>query len=191
MDFGNAPKMTPVGGAPVVSRSDVVATQGSVAVELPPEQTVQSAQAGDAVRLDVRARSRDAQVQVALTRDTQSRDTLARDAQDRTTQTREAQDRAAQDRDAQDRVSFNQFTAEDRQQRQQSEQNLSDVVQSRLVIEPRTRTVVLEKKDQKTGETVSQLPDETLLKLRIYSRELSERAQEVHDARTHEIERIA
>ncbi len=191
MDFGNAPKMTPVGGPPVVSRSDVVATHGSVAVELPPEQTVQSAQAGDAVRLDVRARSRNPQAQEALTRDTQARDRQARDTQARDAQGRDAQTRGDQDRDVQDRASFDQFTAADRQQRRQTEQNQGDVVQSRLVIEPRTRTVVLEKKDQRTGETVSQLPDETLLKLRIYSRELTERAQEVHDARGHEIERIA
>lgn len=156
MDFGNAPRTAPVGGPPVVTRADVVAVQGSVGVELAPEKTVQSAQAGEAVRLDVRAQSRDAQT-----------------------------------RDAQDRTSFERRTAGNQQLRQQSDRNLNDIVESRLVIEPRTRTVVLEKKDQRTGETISQLPDETLLKLRIYSRELAERAQDVQDATRHEVERIA
>ncbi len=161
MDFGNAPKVAPVGGPPAVARADIVASQGSVSVDLAPERTVQSAQAGEAVKLDLRAQSRDAQ----------SRD--------------------AQARDTQDRISFEQRTAGNQQQRQQSEQNLNDIVESRIVIEPRTRTVVLEKKDQRTGETISQLPDETLLKLRIYSRELAERAQDVQDAPRHEVERIA
>lgn len=151
MDFGSASKLAPVGGPPPVSRADVVATQGSVNVELPPEQTVQSAQAGTAVKLELRAR----------------------------------------DRDAQSRAAFEQRTAVKQQQRQQSEADVKQSVDRRLVIEPRTRTVVLEEKDPRTGETIAQLPDETLLKLRIYSRELTERAQDDRDTRRHEIERIA
>lgn len=156
MDFGNAPRTTPIGGIPVVPRADVVATQGSVPVDLPPEQTVQSAQAGEAVKLDLRA-----------------------------------QDQSAQARDQQIRANFERSSTEGQRQERQSRQELSETIQQRLVIEPRTRTVVLERKDQKTGETISQLPDETLLKLRIYSRELADRAQDVHDAARHEVERIA
>ena len=58
------------------------------------------------------------------------------------------------------------------------------------VIDPQTRTIVMQKKDRETGETVSQLPDETLLKLRAYSRELSERAREDQETRR-QVEREA
>lgn len=156
MDFGNAPRTAPVGGPPVVARADVVATQGSVAVDLPPEQTVQSAQAGEAVKLDLRT-----------------------------------QDQNARARDQQIRATFERSTADRQSQERQARQELSTAVEERIVIEPRTRTVVLEKKDQRTGETIAQLPDETLLKLRIYSRELADRAQDVQDATRHEVERIA
>lgn len=156
MDFGNAPKAAPIGGLPLVSRADVVATHGSVGVELAPEKTVQSAQAGEAVKLDVRAQDRDARA-----------------------------------RDARSRQAFEDRSAARQQHQSRSNEEIGDVFERRLVIEPRTRTVVLEKKDQKTGETISQLPDETLLKLRIYSRELADRAQEARDSRRHEVERIA
>ncbi|AMJ60535.1 hypothetical protein [Bosea sp. PAMC 26642] len=62
MDFGNAQKVTPVMGITLAPRSDIVATQGGVKVELPPEKTVQSARAGDAVRVDIKERpAREAQ----------------------------------------------------------------------------------------------------------------------------------
>lgn len=156
MDFGSAPRATPVGGIPAVTRADVVATQGSVGVELPPEKTVQSAQAGEAVRLDIRTQDRDARA-----------------------------------RDAQSRAAFERRTAENQKQQRQADQDLDEAVERKLIIEPRTRAIVLQKKDQDTGETISQLPDETLLKLRIYSRELTERAREAADANRQHIERIA
>ncbi len=156
MDFGTAPRTTPVAGVPIVTRSDVVATQGSVAVELPPEKTVQSAQAGEAVRLDIRTQDRDARA-----------------------------------RDAQSRAAFERRTAENQKQQRQADQDLDEAVERKLIIEPRTRAIVLQKKDQDTGETISQLPDETLLKLRIYSRELTERARDAEEASRQHIERIA
>jgi hypothetical protein len=156
MDFGNAPRTAPVGGPPVIARAEVVATQGSIGVELAPEKTVQSAQAGEAVRLDVRTQDRDARA-----------------------------------RDAQTRAAFERRTAENQKQQRQADQDLDEVVERKLVIEPRTRAIVLQKKDQDTGETISQLPDETLLKLRIYSRELTERARDAADANRQHIERIA
>lgn len=151
MDFGNAPKMAPVGGVNVTQRADVIATQGSVAVELPPEKTVQSAQAGDAVRVDVRA----------------------------------------QDRDAQSRAAGQRRAAEDRRETLRAARNASEVIERRLVIDPQTRAIVLQKKNNETGEVVSQLPDETMLKLRAYSRELAERAREAEDANQHLVERTA
>lgn len=156
MDFGNAPKAAPVGGPPIVSRADVVAVQGSVSVELAPEKTVQSAQAGEAVKLDVRAQDRDARA-----------------------------------RDAQSRQAFEDRSAARQQQQSRSDEEIGDVFERRLIIEPSTRAVVLQKKDRETGETVFQLPDETLLKLRIYSHELAERAREAEDASRRQIERIA
>lgn len=155
MDFGNAPKAAPIGGLPLVSRADIVAVQGSVGVELAPEKTVQSAQAGEAVKLDVRAQDRDARA-----------------------------------RDARSRQAFEDRSAARQQQQSQSEETIGDAFERRIVIDPSTRAVVLQEKDRETGETVFQLPDETLLKLRIYSRELTERAREAEEFE-HMIERLA
>lgn len=151
MDFGNAPKAAPIGGINPTARADVIATQGSVSVELPPEKTVQSAQAGDAVRVDVRA----------------------------------------QDRDTESRAAGQRRAAEDRRQALRAQRNASDVIERRLVIDPQTRAVVLQKKNSETGEVISQLPDEALLKLRAYSRELAERAREADEAGQHLVERTA
>jgi uncharacterized FlaG/YvyC family protein len=143
MDFGNAPRIAAATGAPPATRADVVAQAGSVGVDLPPEQTVQSAPAGAAVNVDVRA------------------------------QDREAQSRADEARRAQ-------------AEKAPPEQT----VERKLVIDRETRAVVFQKKDQQTGETISQLPDETLLKLRAYSRELTERAREAEETR-HQFEETA
>lgn len=151
MDFGNAPRVAAIGGVNPAVRSDIIATQGSVPVELPPEKTVQSASAGDAVKVEIRAQSR------------------------------KAQDQAAADR----RLAAN------RQAAHRHEQGLREVIERRLTIEPRTRAIVLQMKNQETGETISQLPDEALLKLRIYSRELADRAREADEASRHYVERTA
>lgn len=156
MDFGTAPRTAPLAGLPLVTRADVVATPGSVGVELAPEKTVQSAQAGEAVKLDIRAQNRDAR---------------ARDVQSRATSERQAADR-------------------ERQQRR-NEQDNDRAVERKIVIEPRTRAIVMETKDQETGETISQLPDETMLKLRIYSRDLAERARDATEANRRQVELIA
>lgn len=162
MDFGNAPRTAPIGGIPVVPRADVVAAQGSVSVELPPEQTVQSAQAGVAVKLDLRA------------------------------QERSAHDIDARTRDLQTRATFERRSAEGQQQERQAEQDLDAAVERRIVIEPRTRAIVMQHRDRDTGETILQLPDETMLKLRIYSRELAERARDAEQQPVApQVERIA
>lgn len=150
MDFGNVPKVAATAGAPAVARADVTAQPGSVAVELPPEKTVQSAPAGDAVHVDI----------------------------------------GAQERDARNRTSGEQRAAASEQNGRAAERTIDDNVERKLVIDPQTRALVLEKKDRQTGETISQLPDEVLLKLRAYSRELSERAREAEEAH-HQIERTA
>jgi hypothetical protein len=147
MDFGNAPKLIPLGTGLVVPRSEILATVGGVAVDLPPEKTVQSASAGDAVKLDLRTEQRDRQDQ------------------------RPADERKARDVG--------------------SEQQLRDVVQRRLVIEPRTRSVVLQEKDAKTGETIQTVPDEATLKLRLFARAIADRAREAGDDTARYVERTA
>lgn len=158
MDFGTTPRIAPAGPTGIVPRSDIVAATGSVAVDLAPEKTVQSAQAGDAVRVDIRRPDR-------------------RDAQ---------QDAAKQRRDE----------TEPRQERTPRNADprsidLKDVIERRLVIEPSTRTVVLQKRNVETGETVQTLPDEATLKLRLYSREITERARLAEDVTARYVERTA
>ncbi|RDJ27223.1 hypothetical protein DWF00_09515 [Bosea caraganae] len=138
MDFGSPTKASAVGVFAAAARTDALATRGSIPVDLPPEQTVQSANAGEAVRLDLKARSEQA-----------ARDEAARQQGD----TRRQADR-------------------------QREQAMRDVIERRIVIDPRTRAVVYQKTDRSTGETITQLPTEAMLKLRIYSRELTERARQ-------------
>lgn len=157
MDFGNASKLIPLGNNLVVPRSDVLATVGGVAVDLSPEKTVQSAQAGDAVRVDIGQRDQ--------------RD-LQQDAQDKRIETDRRQDQARRE---------SEFRAT----------SLQDVIERRLVIDPPTRTVVLQKTNVETGETVQTLPDEATLKLRRYSREIAERARLAEDATARYIERTA
>lgn len=147
MDFGTPAKAPTIGSAAPPPRADIVATRGSISVELPPEKTVQSARAGDAVKLDVRAQDRDA------------------------------------DTDAPERQ---QVAA-----KLQSEPNLRDVIQRRLLIEPETRTIVLRKTNTQTGETTELVPDEATLKLRLYNRQLAERARAASEISSRYIERSA
>lgn len=138
MDFGNVPKVATSAGAPAVARADVTAQPGSVAVDLPPEKTVQSAPAGDAVHVDVRAQERDARSRAAGERRSFEREQIGREAG----------------------------------------KTLDETIERKLVVDPRTRALVLQKKNRETGETIFQLPDEATLKLRAYSRELTDRARE-------------
>ena len=149
MDFGNAQKAQPVVGITLAPRADVIATQGSVKVELPPEQTVQSAKAGDAVRVDVRERSpRDAQAE----RSQECRDDTARQAQP---------------------------------ERQQS---VGATIERKLTIEPKTREIVLQKKNLETGETVETVPDEATLKFRRFARELADRTRAAEETTARYVE---
>ncbi|PZU91481.1 MAG: hypothetical protein DI527_12340 [Chelatococcus sp.] len=151
MDFGTPSRTLPTAGAPVVTRSDVIAPRDSVAVELPPEKTVQSAGAGDAVKVDVRARQRDERARA----------------------------------DGEQRKQANQFFT------RQAARNYDETVETKILIDSKTRAVIVQKKDLDTGQTISQLPDEALLKLRAYSRELTERAREKEGEPPHQVERSA
>ena len=131
MDFGSAPKTTPVGGPPVVARTDVVATQGSVSVELPPEKTVQSAPAGRAIELDIRGRDLQERAEAESARN-------------------EATRRSAPVAD----------------------------IERRVIVEPQTRTVILQRRDVSTGEVVETIPDEATLRRRLYARVLARQEAE-------------
>ena len=141
MDFGNSGRTMPAAGTVAVSRADILTPRDGSTVELSPEKTVRSAEAGDAVRIDIRAQERDARTR----REGEQRSNAA-----------EANARQAQ-------------------------RSLDDVIVRRTIIDPQTRAVVTQKRNTETGETVSQLPDETLLKLRAYSRALSDKAREHED----------
>lgn len=150
MDFGNVPKVVAPAGTPAVARADVTAQPGSVAVDLPPEKTVQSAPAGDAVHVDI----------------------------------------GAEERDARSRSAGEQRAFANEQNGRTADRTVDEGFERKLIIDPQTRVVVLQKKDRVTGETISQLPDEVMLKLRAYARELGERARETEETR-HQVERTA
>src|SRR5215210_9066125 len=48
---------------------------------------------------------------------------------------------------------------------------LRDVIDRRIMIEPKTREVVYQTIDRESGEVIRQLPDQAMLRLRVYSRE--------------------
>lgn len=151
MDFSGAPRAFPVATQQAVPRADVLTQPGSAPVDLPAEKTVRSAPAGEALQLDIRARSQEAR---------------KRDAQ-----------RAAASR-ADDKGS--------------PVEQMRDVIERRLMIDPKTRSIVVQETNRDTGEKVSQLPDETILKLRALSRDLIERARgSLSEPRPHLIERTA
>lgn len=93
--------------------------------------------------------------------------------------------------DAQRQQSTQDETTQQRRfDQQRREQDLRDVIDRRIEIDPKTRSIVLRKTDRDTGEVVEQLPDETLLKLRALSRELIERGRD-NASQQREVERIA
>lgn len=157
MDFGGAPRTFATGAVQATVRTDISIQPGSAPVELPAEKTVQSAAAGEAVRLDIRARADERRQEQA--------------------QHRRSQDEAL-DRKRVDAASL--------------QQERREVVDRRLVIDQKTRSIVLQKTDRDTGETVEQLPDETMLKLRALSRDLIERDRAAASAAAaHAVERTA
>lgn len=131
MDFGTAPRTAPIAGLSPVSRADVVATQGSVGVELPPQKTVQSAQAGNAIEIDVRGRDLQQRAEAESARN-------------------EAMRRGAASAD----------------------------IERRVIVEPQTRTVILQRRNVSTGEVVETIPDEASLRRRLYARALARQEAE-------------
>jgi len=65
---------------------------------------------------------------------------------------------------------------------------LRDMIDRRITIEPKTREVVYQTVNRESGEVIRQIPDEALLRLRAYGREMREKAEQ---DRTDAIERVA
>ena len=156
MDFGGAPRTIATGAAQATVRTDIAIQPGSAPVELPPEKTVQSAAAGEALQLDIRARADEKRQEQAQYRQNQD------DAVNR-----------------------------ERTEAAYQKQERREAVDRRLVIDAKTHSIVLQKTDPDTGETVEQLPDETMLKLRALSRDMMERARETSSSSSHVVERTA
>jgi hypothetical protein len=123
MDFGSLSRLPHPVGAATISSTNAQSREGAVATDLPRVKAVGTAEAGDAVRLDLRSPAPG--------------------------KSGEAGSKAS-----------------------------PEPPRRRHVIEPVTRTVVLERIDPDTGEAVMQVPDEAMLKLRILMRELSDRLRQ-------------
>jgi flagellar protein FlaG len=60
------------------------------------------------------------------------------------------------------------------------DQALRETIARRIEIEPKTREIVHQTVNEETGEVLRQVPDEALLRLRVYSRELREKSEGDH-----------
>jgi flagellar protein FlaG len=67
---------------------------------------------------------------------------------------------------------------------------LDNVIERTLEVDSQRREVIYRAVDQETGEVVQQLPDETVLRLRTYLREMRELDQDLSDGVTR-VEKIA
>lgn len=63
---------------------------------------------------------------------------------------------------------------DDAEARARVAQALREVIDRNTEIDPKTREVVFQQVDRATGEVVRQVPDEALLRLRAYAREMRE-----------------
>lgn len=71
------------------------------------------------------------------------------------------------------------------------ERTLRETIERRIEIDPKTREVVYQTVDRQTGEVVRQVPDQALLRLRAYAREMRERSEEAMEWDMRRIEKIA
>jgi flagellar protein FlaG len=60
---------------------------------------------------------------------------------------------------------------------------IRDVIERHIEIEPKTREVVYQTVDTESGEVIRQVPDQALLRLRAYAREMREKSDESRNAR--------
>lgn len=55
------------------------------------------------------------------------------------------------------------------------DQLVRETIARRIVLEPKTREVIYQSVNEETGEVVRQVPDEAILRLRAYAREMREK----------------
>ena len=67
---------------------------------------------------------------------------------------------------------------------------LRDVVERNITVDPRTRELVFQTVSKETGEVVRQIPDEAILRLRAYIREMVEAEEHGRDG-VRRVEKIA
>jgi flagellar protein FlaG len=60
---------------------------------------------------------------------------------------------------------------------------IRDVIERHIEIEPKTREVVYQTVDRESGEVIRQVPDQALLRLRAYAREMREKSDESRNAK--------
>jgi hypothetical protein len=61
-----------------------------------------------------------------------------------------------------------------RERAAERENALRDVITRNLTVDPRTREIVFQAINERTGEVVRQTPDEAILRLRAYAREMKD-----------------
>ncbi len=72
------------------------------------------------------------------------------------------------------------------------DQAVRETISRRIILEPKTRQVIYQAVDEETGEVVRQVPDEALLRLRAYARELrQEREKDEDSSEVRRVEKIA
>lgn len=97
-------------------------------------------------------------------------------------------ERSAQQSDAVEAVRFE--PSKGVEARAALEAAVQDVIQRNVVIDPKSREIVFQSVDRRTGEVVRQVPEEALLKLRAYAREMRAADSSEHDG-TARVEKIA
>jgi flagellar protein FlaG len=67
------------------------------------------------------------------------------------------------------------------------DQALREAIARRITIDPKTREVVYQTVDRDTGDVLRQVPDEALMRLRAYAREMREKQEADHGRRVEKI----
>lgn len=68
---------------------------------------------------------------------------------------------------------------------------LQETIDRRIEIDPESRMVVYQAVDKRTGDVVRQVPDQALMRLRAYAREMREKVDDGMDWETRRVEKIA
>jgi len=71
------------------------------------------------------------------------------------------------------------------------DQAMREVVERNIVVDPRTRELVFQTISKETGEVVRQVPDEAMLRLRAYVREMREAEDKGRGSDVPRVEKIA